>query len=185
VSHDAVPDSGPDALSHDGSPGADALRWYVFVLRSLVRDDRRLWLDARWSGGSSRGDRNSGCACGRFDSACMDRCLSCRGASKSATTGPSVDRHRLLGGARHLSLDPPPETLTLPVADRCLHAKRVRARHRLGSENGVSCASIFKPGERGRLAVAHRRKRRICHESRSRSAWRCFPRRFRPSRSPP
>ena len=168
MSHDAVPDSGPDALSHDGSPGADALRWHVFVLRSLVCDDRRLWLGARWSGGSSRGDRNPGCACRRSDSACMERCLSCRGASKTATTGSSADRHRLLGGARHLSLDPPSETLTLPVADRCLHAKRVRARHRLRSANGVSCASTLeKSRRRGRPGIVHRRERDSCGGSRA------------------
>jgi hypothetical protein len=46
VSHDAVSVSGTDALSHDGTPGANALWWRVVVLWSLVRDDWRLWLGA-------------------------------------------------------------------------------------------------------------------------------------------
>ncbi|MHB1827164.1 MAG: hypothetical protein ACYCV6_05630 [Steroidobacteraceae bacterium] len=54
--HDAVPDSGTDALPHDGSPGADALWRRVLVLFSLVRDDPRLWVGARRAGGTSRRD---------------------------------------------------------------------------------------------------------------------------------
>ncbi len=56
VSHDAVPDSGTDALSHDGSRGADALQWRVVVPGNLVWDDQRLWVGAHRAGGSSRRD---------------------------------------------------------------------------------------------------------------------------------
>ena len=56
MSHDAVPDSGTDALPHDGAPDADALWWRVVVLYSLVRNDRWLWVGACRTGGASHRD---------------------------------------------------------------------------------------------------------------------------------
>ena len=94
-----------------------------------MRDDRRRCVGARGTGRSSHWDGDPGCARCHFASACRDRSLSRSSASKTATAGTPTHRHRALCGARHLSFDPPSETLTLHVADRCLHAKRVRAVH--------------------------------------------------------